>query len=83
MNAKKNGKRGAQSPVEKWRDLSLVGKVSLVSAVLAELSAKVGMYRDLAQRPADKVRGPKWAWVLASFINGFGPAAYFAVGRKK
>lgn len=54
-----------------------------MSAVLAELSAKVGMYRDLAQRTADKVRGPKWAWVLASFINGFGPAAYFAVGRKK
>ena len=83
MNAKKKSKRGEKSPMRQWRDLSPVGKVSVISAALAELSAKIAMYRDLAQRPADKVRGPKWMWVLVSFINGFGPATYFALGRTR
>ena len=36
---------------------------------------------DLASRPANKVRGPKAAWALASFVQPVGPIAYFAVGR--
>ena len=41
------------------------------------------MWADLAKRPADKVRGPKWLWAVLSLVNGFGPGAYFMLGRKK
>lgn len=65
-----------------FNDLSTPARVSLLAGVAAELAAKVGAWVDLYRRPADKVRGPKWAWALAQFINGIGPAAYWAVGRK-
>ena len=44
--------------------------------------ARVSLLAGVAAELADKVRGPKWAWALAQFINGIGPAAYWAVGRK-
>ena len=65
-----------------FNDLSTPARVSLLAGVAAELAAKIGAWVDLSRRPADKVRGPKWAWALAQFINGIGPAAYWAVGRK-
>ncbi|NDK90198.1 hypothetical protein GYA93_11485 [Gordonia desulfuricans] len=37
---------------------------------------------DLAHRPADQVRGPKKAWVAASFVNFIGPIAYLRWGRR-
>ena len=65
-----------------FNDLSTPARVSLLAGVAAELAAKIGAWVDLSRRPADKVRGPKWAWALVQFINGIGPAAYWAVGRK-
>ncbi|MDO5511108.1 PLDc N-terminal domain-containing protein [Corynebacterium sp.] len=65
-----------------FNDMSTTARVSLIAGVAAELAAKVGAWVDLYRRPASKVRGPKWAWALAQFINGIGPAAYWSVGRK-
>lgn len=68
---------------KEWNEFSLPAKIGIIAAVVAELAAKVGVWTDLAKRPADKVRGPKWLWVVLSFINSFGPGAYFAIARKK
>lgn len=65
-----------------WFDLPTELRFPLVGLTAAELAAKVGMWISLARRPSEKVRGPKWAWVLASLINGVGPAAYWTFGRK-
>ena len=65
-----------------FNDLSTPARISLLAVVAAALAAKIGAWVDLCRRPADKVRGPKWVWALAQFINGIGPAAYWAVGRK-
>ena len=65
-----------------FNDLPTPASVSLLAGVAAQLAATIGAWVDLYRRPADKVRGPKWAWALAQFINGIGPAAYWAVGRK-
>lgn len=38
---------------------------------------------DLSRREPQRVRGPKWAWVLVSlFISTLGPIAYFVFGRR-
>ena len=37
---------------------------------------------DIYRRPAEQVRGIKWAWTAVSFINFVGPVSYFAFGRK-
>lgn len=84
MSAKKIDVKDFLSPkLAEWKSFSPAGKAAIVAAVVAELAAKVGVWTDLAKRPADKVRGPKWLWVVLSFINSFGPGAYFAIGRKK
>lgn len=48
----------------------------------AELIATAAALRDLARRPADKVKGPKAAWALACFVQPVGPLAYFTAGRR-
>ena len=50
----------------------LLGIVQLAFAFLAAW--------DLANRPAEQVRGPKPAWIPALFINWIGPGAYFLFG---
>lgn len=69
--------------LKKWNDLSTPAKIGVIVATVAELGAKIGVWRDLSRRPAEKVRGPKWMWVALSFVNGLGPGAYFTIGRKK
>lgn len=84
MSAKKiDLKNKFSAKAKEWNGFSLPAKIGIIAAVVAELAAKVGVWTDLAKRPADKVRGPKWLWVVLSFINSFGPGAYFAIGRKK
>lgn len=67
---------------KEYNDLSTGQRVGVLIAAVTELSAKIAALVDIARRPADKVRGPKWAWVLGQFINGIGPAAYWTFGRK-
>ena len=38
---------------------------------------------DLAKRPRELVRGPKFAWALACAIQPVGPFTYLALGRRK
>lgn len=65
-----------------FEELSTVSRISLIAGVVVEVMAKISAWVDLYRRPAAAVRGPKWAWAAAQFINGFGPAAYWSFGRK-
>jgi hypothetical protein len=38
--------------------------------------------RDIHQRPASAVRGPKLLWRVIATQNVIGPAAYFGIGRR-
>jgi hypothetical protein len=67
---------------KKWSDLSArQRRVVYVGGVLESVLTAAAM-RDLARRPADEVRGPKVAWLLAFFVQPFGPLAYFAAARR-
>lgn len=65
-----------------FNDLSTAQRTGIAVAVLAELGAKIAAFVDLSRRPAAKVRGPKSAWAVGLFLNGVGPAAYWALARK-
>jgi hypothetical protein len=65
-----------------FKDLSTAARVSIIAAVVLELAGKIASWVDLSRRPAGSVRGPKWVWALAQLINGVGPAAYWAFGRR-
>jgi hypothetical protein len=67
---------------KKWSDFTSGQRrvVYVVGAIETALTAAA--LWDLAHRPARDVRGPKAAWVLASFVQPVGPLAYFAKGRR-
>jgi drug/metabolite transporter (DMT)-like permease len=67
----------------KWSDLSPVGRVGTVVGGAVQLGLLLAALRDLRHRPAYELNGPRWAWVLASFVNFVGPIAYFAMGRRR
>ncbi|MDQ1539155.1 MAG: hypothetical protein QOE58_3548 [Actinomycetota bacterium] len=67
---------------KKWSDLTVAQRRIIYVAGAAEAGATAAALRDLARRPADQVRGPKVAWLLAFFVQPVGPLAYFAAGKR-
>ncbi|MBX5442622.1 MAG: PLDc_N domain-containing protein [Solirubrobacteraceae bacterium] len=70
-------------PKKPWSELSPRQRAATLTAVAVQLSLLTAALTDLRRRPASEVRGPKRAWVLASFVNFVGPLAYFAFGRRR
>ena len=67
---------------KKWSHLTVAQKRIIYVAGAAEVVATAAALWDLARRPADQVRGPKAAWVVAFFVQPVGPLAYFAAGKR-
>lgn len=65
------------------RHLSAPQRVAIAAVACVQITLLVLALRDLRHRPGDELRGPKAAWVLASFVNIVGPLAYFAFGRRR
>lgn len=66
----------------RWKDMSGGRRLWVVCVGLTDLTLKILAWRDLARRPAAQINGRKGGWVAATFINTFGPLAYFLFGRK-
>ncbi|MBZ2196904.1 PLD nuclease N-terminal domain-containing protein [Occultella gossypii] len=67
----------------RWADFSAGQQAAIVGVAAVEVGLLVAALVDLKRRPAEQVRGPKGAWVAASFVNFVGPISYFAFGRKR
>lgn len=65
------------------RQLSTPKRLAMIAVACVQITLLVLALRDLRQRPAEDIRGPKIAWVLASFVNFVGPLAYFVAGRRR
>jgi hypothetical protein len=67
----------------RWSELSRTQQRLIIAAAVAEGALKAAMLADLARRPADRVRGPKWVWAASAAVNSAGlvPIAYFVRGR--
>jgi hypothetical protein len=68
---------------KRWDDLSSEQQTKIVVGSIIEVVLTTAALIDLARRPADLVRGPKWAWAAGAFVQPVGPVAYFAFGRRK
>lgn len=65
-----------------WSDMS-PGRKAVVAVVgVVQLGLATTAWRDLAQRSADQVNGPKGLWAAIIAINWVGPIAYFVKGRR-
>ncbi len=69
-------------PKKKWSDLTSGQRRAVSIGGVVETVITVAALNDLAHRPADQIRGSKGAWLLAFFVQPFGPIAYFAMGRR-
>jgi hypothetical protein len=67
---------------KKWSDLTAPQKRAVYVGGAVETVITVAALRDLAQRPAEEIRGSKTAWVLAFFVQPFGPITYFVAARR-
>jgi hypothetical protein len=66
-----------------WNDLTDREKTSALVAISVQVSLLLTALTDIYRRPADEIRGNKWLWVAASFVNFVGPISYFLFGRKR
>ncbi len=69
-----------------WSQLSKRNQRLLLAAAVIETSLKAAALIDIKRRPADQIRGPKWAWIPAvSILNsaGLAPITYFVWGRRR
>lgn len=55
----------------------------VVAAGIVEVALTTWCLRDLKQRPATMVRGPKALWAPATSVQPVGPIAYLVWGRKR
>ena len=69
-----------------WGDLSPRTRQLIIAGAIGEGIFKIAALVDIARRPADQIRGPKWVWApTVLLVNSFGgaPLAYFAFGRRR
>ena len=67
----------------KWGELSNRQRTGIVLSSTVQFGLLLAALVDLYRRPAEEVRGSKWAWTAVSFINFVGPISYFVFGRKR
>lgn len=66
---------------KKFSELSPRSRTAIRVGAFAQIALQAAALWDLSRRPATEIRGAKRAWVAASFVNYFGPIAYFVWGR--
>jgi hypothetical protein len=69
---------------KRWSELTPGTRKLIIVVAVAEAALKTAAAIDLKRRPADQIRGPKWAWAAGLVINSAGviPLSYFAFGRR-
>jgi hypothetical protein len=66
-----------------WNDLGPAARAAIVAAGALQLGLLGAALTDLRRRRGDQINGPRRLWVAVSFVNFFGPIAYFVFGRKR
>jgi hypothetical protein len=65
-----------------WEALPPMQQKALAMLGALQFALLAAALVDLYWRPAEQIRGPRWFWVLAVFVNFIGPVAYFTYGCK-
>ena len=68
---------------KEWGDLSVRQKSAIKIGGVVQVLLLLAALSDIYRRPEGQIRGNKWLWTLASFVNFVGPASYFLFGRRR
>ena len=66
-----------------WKDLSSRQKGGIALGGALQIGLLIAALVDIHWRPQVKIRGDRWLWTVAAFINFVGPASYFLFGRRR
>jgi hypothetical protein len=66
-----------------WKDLSARQRRGVVLGGAVQLVLLLAALADIHRRPREEIRGNKWLWTAASFVNFAGPISYFLFGRRR
>src|SRR4029079_15215424 len=66
----------------RWRDLGPGARAAVIVGAATQLGLLGAAQLDIKRRSAQQLNGPRWVWVLVSFINFAGPISYFVFGRR-
>ena len=66
-----------------WSDMTPTQRKIVVVTGIAEVALTAWCAKDLRQRPAAQVRGPKLLWGPALSVQPIGPIAYLVWGRRR
>jgi len=83
QSAAMDNDRRADRRKKKWSELSPQAKAAIVVGGTVEAVLTTIALRDLARRAPALVRGPKLLWLLAAFVQPFGPLLYLGAGRRR
>jgi hypothetical protein len=67
----------------RWQDLSPANRALIVTGATVQLCLLTAAQLDIRKRTPEQLNGPRWLWVVVSFVNFVGPIAYFVLGRRK
>ena len=68
---------------KRWSELSTGQRRSIVLSGVVQLTLLIAALVDIRRRPQEEIRGNKWLWTAATFVNFVGPVSYFLFGRKR
>lgn len=66
-----------------YRGLSPTVRRAVWALLGVELVVIAAVERDIARRPAGRIRGPKLLWRVVATQNLIGPLAYLSLGRRR
>jgi hypothetical protein len=65
-----------------WKDLNRRQQRGIIAGGAVQVGLLVAALVDVYRRPQEKIRGNKWLWTAAAFVNFVGPVSYFLFGRR-
>jgi hypothetical protein len=68
---------------KRWSELSTGQRRSIVLSGVVQVTLLIAALVDMRRRPQDEIRGNKWLWTAAAFVNFVGPISYFLFGRRR
>ena len=66
-----------------WKDLSSRQKAGIALGGVLQIGLLVAALADMYRRPDREIRGNRWLWTVAAFVNFVGPVSYFLFGRRR
>jgi phosphohistidine swiveling domain-containing protein len=68
---------------KQWEDLTTLQKGGIALSSAVQIGLLLAVLVDIYRRRQEEIRGSKWAWTVAAFVNFVGPIAYFLFARRR